>query len=128
MARVNAGATGLAIFSNEPMLVVLPAMRLIGTSRNAFAASDATLREKLNFRLRSPALRIVAPKAAQGATFQKHCRPNSWPIVNGEALNVEDQTCHFIQLLLLEMGYLAQHPAKYPNLFFQCQAKKWMIV
>ena len=34
--------------------------------------------------------RIAAPAAAQGAAFEKNCRPDAWSILKAEMLDVEN--------------------------------------
>jgi hypothetical protein len=45
----------------------------------------------LNLALGAQAFGVVAPKAAQGAALEEDCGPDAWPIVDGEALKVEDE-------------------------------------
>ena len=37
------------------------------------------------------AFRVMAPETAQGAAFEKDCRADAWPIMDGEPADIKDQ-------------------------------------
>jgi hypothetical protein len=66
-------------------------MRAPGTLFRADAATDAELGVVKYLRLRRDSFRIVAPKASKGTALEEERRPDAWTIMDGKALDVEDQ-------------------------------------
>jgi hypothetical protein len=63
----------------------------MGTNSDAVPASQAAVFEEHQIRLRVLALRIVAPPARQGTTFEENRGPNAGAIVQGIALDVKNE-------------------------------------
>ena len=65
-------------------------MGMVGTRKNTLAAGDTAFGKVAKLRFRVLPFRIVAPEAAHGASFEEHSCADARTIVQGEALNVEN--------------------------------------
>jgi hypothetical protein len=70
-----------------------PAVHFVGMVRtcdDAFGTGDTPFGEVAKFWFRVLTFGIVAPEATHGASFEEHCCADARTIVQGIALNVED--------------------------------------
>ena len=67
----------------------------MAAGNHALATHDTPLREKLNLGFEGNPLRVVTPEAMQGAALHENRRPDTWPIVDRESLDIEDRSVHY---------------------------------
>lgn len=82
----------------EGSLTILHRVDTLRAGSNTLTTANAPLREELELRLGTDAFGIVAPKAAQRASFQEDSGANARSIVDGESLDIEYNAClaHYV--------------------------------
>lgn len=68
-------------------------------SFNAFQTADTARLTGHQLRFYGLTLRVVAPGAAQRTALEKHGSTDSGTVINGKALNIEENSCVHISIL-----------------------------
>lgn len=93
-------------------------MGVIRADLNAFQAQLAFLGKVLDLLLWGARLGIMTPMAVKVAPFQEDAGADTWSVVDGKALNIEDLTLHAVIVLETKggRGYLSGNTTIYYEL------------
>ena len=99
IANLRAPAAGLAAFAviyvgqcGAVRSRCFQPVSVMGTCMDTLPAANALFRKERNNLGRAHPFGVVAPKAAQGTTFQEHGRADAGPIVDREPLDIKNAT------------------------------------
>jgi hypothetical protein len=90
---LNALSAQLTVVAQKDMSATAHFMSLVRTGDDALAAGDASFRKVPKLRFRMLPFWIVTPETTHGASFQEHSCTDARTIVQGKALNVENNVC-----------------------------------
>jgi hypothetical protein len=90
VADLNTIPTERTVLSIGEYHITVPGDCTLRTDRLASPTPDTPTFSEYQFWLRSLALGIVAPPATQRTSFEKNRGTNTWPVVNGEFLDVKN--------------------------------------
>jgi hypothetical protein len=86
----NAFSAQLTVVAQEDMSTTAHFMSLVWTGDDALATRDASFGKVAKLRFRMLPFWIVTPEATHGTSFQEHSCADARAIVQGKALNVEN--------------------------------------
>jgi hypothetical protein len=81
------------VIAQEHVHAIMQLVGMVWTGLNTPAAGKTSVGKVAEFRLMTLTLGIVAPETTHRATFEEHSGADARSVVQGEALNVEDNIC-----------------------------------